>query len=103
MCCALYFAVAKFELLIAGGQALCEFALFRFVPLPLSNIDSDYNFRLPARKGQSIRSDLYIDDGSVFLSMAPDADALISILDRIHAFQQSGNIIRRADVFDCHG
>src|SRR5437899_1974592 len=102
MGCALDFAVAEFELLIADGQPLCEFPLFRFVPLALSNIDSNYNIRLPAPKVQSIRSDLYIDDGPVFLPMAPDTRALISVPDSVHAFEQSGDILRRADVFDCH-
>ena len=48
--CAFDFAIAEFEFVVAGGQALGEFALLRFVPLSLGHVNRDHNLRGPVGK-----------------------------------------------------
>src|SRR5258708_21945926 len=68
MGCALDFAVAEFELLVAGGQPLCEFPLFRFVPLALGNVACNGVDNLLLGYGHGIPQEPFV--GAVFAQVA---------------------------------
>src|SRR5580658_2138999 len=103
MGCAFDFAITKLKLSVRRLQVRRESLSFLIKVLPIADVDCDSKAGFLVGKGERTgRSDLNVDDASIFLAMPSDRGPLHTAAVCANALQQCGNILGRFDVTDRH-